>query len=144
MEGKEMKIITFPLAVLAVFMLTTCLSVHARSADTTGGVLYFIASDTGACHCMCEKSKYMGNTLTRLTENDTIDLSDIRIVKIDFFGNRVLADSLMKAYGLYFAPAFILADRTGKEYYKKTYDFEEKDLPALRQSIVKLIRKNQQ
>ena len=143
-SGDKMKTIKLYLAVLALFTSMTGWSVDARPheanrADTTMGVLYFIASDTGLCHCMCEKSKYMGKTLAGI---DQTDLSGIRIVKIDFFGNRVLADSLMKAHGLDFVPAFILVDRTGKAYYKISYDFEEKELPALRQGMTKLIQNN--
>jgi hypothetical protein len=99
------------------------------------GYLYFVATDTGVCHCSCEKSKAIGALLDSLQKNDTKSMASIQTVKMDFFSERVKADSLLTAHGLTFVPAVILVDRKGKAYYKMSFDFNEQELPALRQGM---------
>lgn len=135
--------LTFLSIGIVFFLLASASERGVARAMDPAGTLYFVACDTGGCHCIEEKSIFIGRSLQSLQSAEPELFERITLKKIDFFDNRAYADSIMNAHGLDFIPALILVNRGNRDYYKVSYDFDTHQISVLQEKLRELVRDNE-
>ncbi len=88
------------------------------------GEIIFV-SNSHACHCTLEKCNYIEEQLKSIILENKDYQNTIEINEIDYGKDPDKVEKLFKEYKLWFIPSVILKDKTGKIYYKSSYDFDE-------------------